>query len=706
MIFNKLRKAFSLTELLIVVVVIAVLFSAMLPIMTKRRNGATSGNEPVWQFVSGEQRDAFYDRNVPNLRTAAYFGVNPGDITSGATDYLSKAVIKANAKQHHIQFRYGNANGSLTGLFVMDDKGNTLGTGKLLGDSGENSNSIISKSTNSNNTVLGKGVFARVKNVSTLTSEGVTYGGVTSVGANSSMGKSSNSTIHSSTVAIGASANQYGNSANSVVVGSAAAKTEVRSVSDTTALGFGVLGLPDSSASDAVMAGPDAAALGSYSSGDVILGSNYVGDRSDHSGYNTIVGYGAYSNGPAKSSYITAVGYQACDSLGPESNSDTARKNATPSKKTCIGASSGGTFGPSSNSTKNIGWENDDLDHIFLGGAPQHQSVGGRSALEIHNIARKANVNSNEGYMAKSASYIHPGGAKPDMAPTVVMNSNLVVRGNVYWPTLDGNLRSHSLMMASPSGDTEKGADRCDRKCWSRFGRKYWRSGQCGSLWHDLFNTLGTIGSVLLVSAFNILVVGGVGGAVVCSILAVDAMKGANGERPVDPVAVNIIANSYDNSGNNVCAYGQGSTLQNYPRNTGGDYHFHGCPDLKLSDARLKENISENKAAIEKLLLIMPYNYTFKADKNAKPQVGVIAQDLQKYFPESVAKDNKGYMNIRLDEMFFASINTLKNLDSIVLNIENDVAVLESDADKLSNEHKSINKKINNMNNRLNKLEK
>ena len=344
MIFNKLRKAFSLTELLIVVVVIAVLFSAMLPIMTKRRNGATSGNEPVWQFVSGEQRDAFYDRNVPNLRTAAYFGVNPGDITSGATDYLSKAVIKANAKQHHIQFRYGNANGSLTGLFVMDDKGNTLGTGKLIGDSGENSNSIISKSANSNNTVLGKGVFARVKNVSTLTS----------VGANSSMGRSANSTIHSSTVAIGANANQYGNSANSVVVGAGAAKTEAGSVNNTTALGFGVLGLPDSSASDAVMAGPDAAALGSYSSGDVILGSNYVGDRSDHSGYNTIVGYGAYSNGPAKSSYITAVGYQACDSLGPESNSDTARKNATPSKKTCIGASSGGTFGPSSNSTKNI----------------------------------------------------------------------------------------------------------------------------------------------------------------------------------------------------------------------------------------------------------------------------------------------------------------------------------------------------------------
>ena len=60
--FNIFKRAFSLTELLIVMVVVAVLFSALVPIMTKRRNGLTNATEPVWQYVNDDDdKDAYFD---------------------------------------------------------------------------------------------------------------------------------------------------------------------------------------------------------------------------------------------------------------------------------------------------------------------------------------------------------------------------------------------------------------------------------------------------------------------------------------------------------------------------------------------------------------------------------------------------------------------------------------------------------------------
>ena len=61
------------------------------------------------------------------------------------------------------------------------------------------------------------------------------------------------------------------------------------------------------------------------------------------------------------------------------------------------------------------------------------------------------------------------------------------------------------------------------------------------------------------------------------------------------------------------------------------------------SDSRLKENIEEYDGGYEEILALMPYNYTFKSDNEKKPQVGVIAQDLQKVFPTAVSEGKDGY---------------------------------------------------------------
>ena len=130
------------------------------------------------------------------------------------------------------------------------------------------------------------------------------------------------------------------------------------------------------------------------------------------------------------------------------------------------------------------------------------------------------------------------------------------------------------------------------------------------------------------------------------------------------------------------------------------------CPDLKLSDIRLKENITENTDAINKLLYVMPYNYTFKADKDAVPQVGVMAQDLQKYFPQSVSEGKDGYLGIRWDEIFFATINATKELDVKLQTADKDLDSLEKDTKLIADGQKSVQKRIADLDKRINKLEK
>ncbi|MDE6138648.1 MAG: prepilin-type N-terminal cleavage/methylation domain-containing protein, partial [Candidatus Gastranaerophilales bacterium] len=174
---NIFKKAFSLTELLIVLVIVAVLFSAMLPIMTKRKIGSTSTNEPVWMFVNeDDQKDAFYDPGTPSWTSTAFIGVDPLDIADFKP--YSKVVLKAKKYQDMIQFRYGNnGNGNLAGVFAIDNKGNIITSSKLNGDDANNYNSIFANG--SNNTIAGMTAAEKLKGTS----------GSTAVGARSMMGK-------------------------------------------------------------------------------------------------------------------------------------------------------------------------------------------------------------------------------------------------------------------------------------------------------------------------------------------------------------------------------------------------------------------------------------------------------------------------------------------------------------------------------------
>ncbi len=90
-----------------------------------------------------------------------------------------------------------------------------------------------------------------------------------------------------------------------------------------------------------------------------------------------------------------------------------------------------------------------------------------------------------------------------------------------------------------------------------------------------------------------------------------------------------------------------------------------GVDNLPISsDARLKNIGTKYTSGLEDLKKLDIYNFTFKHDKTKSPHVGVMAQDLEKVFPTAVSVDQTGYLRIRWDEMFYAVINAVKELDA------------------------------------------
>ena len=86
--------------------------------------------------------------------------------------------------------------------------------------------------------------------------------------------------------------------------------------------------------------------------------------------------------------------------------------------------------------------------------------------------------------------------------------------------------------------------------------------------------------------------------------------------------------------------------------------------DLSInSDARLKANIISLGSTLAKLLQIDGKTYTMKKDENKKQKIGVLAQDIEKVFPELVSESN-GVKSVNYQGLVPVLINALKEQDS------------------------------------------
>ncbi len=594
-IFVKKIKALSLTELLIVLAIVAILFAAMAPIVTKRNIVQSYENESVWNFVPNDSdRNSYYDPGMLSWSSSAFVGMQPfvdetnsGKLVINSGDITYKGVTYP---QHHIQFRYGPGRGVNAGSLIF--RANNL----VLGTDTTSLNTFHNTSAGLNSMRIPLNHASKM----------VAYGDSVLAEANIT-----GSNIH--LIAIGDHAASYyassestpGSGGANTFIGAGAGKTN-GVVRNNVAVGYNAMGNLNYRASNNVFVGSQVGGgfLSSTASYNTIIGSLYSGNK----GYNTIIGYKAFQNGDSDVSKMTAIGYGACDSI----------TSSISGRNLCIGYNSA-HFDTKTTPVSLSGGE-----HIFIGGAPLiTNGFGGRSILEVHRT---------------------PSGN--DMNGTVILNSNLVVRGELG--TYTNAYTSFSLNPLISISAAQR-INQCKSDFWTNDIYRH----------NDIY------------SAF------------LCKREGITSLL----EQP-----------------SRITPWIQSSS--NLPETLVPSDQLGSYPDSVTSDIRLKTNISENKDGLEKIMQLKPYNYIYKNDEKRVMQVGVIAQDLQKVFPNSVSKDAKGYLKIRWDEMFYALINSIKELNSKIVKLSKDILNLDKDSKCVARQQKNLKKKISSINARINKLEK
>ena len=107
------------------------------------------------------------------------------------------------------------------------------------------------------------------------------------------------------------------------------------------------------------------------------------------------------------------------------------------------------------------------------------------------------------------------------------------------------------------------------------------------------------------------------------------------------------------------------------------------------SDARLKANIISLGSTLAKLLQIDGKTYTMKKDENKKQKIGVLAQDIEKVFPELVSESH-GVKSVNYQGLVPVLINALKEQDAMMKEQDNRLSKQQSEIDELKRMLKTL----------------
>ena len=147
------------------------------------------------------------------------------------------------------------------------------------------------------------------------------------------------------------------------------------------------------------------------------------------------------------------------------------------------------------------------------------------------------------------------------------------------------------------------------------------------------------------------------------------------------------------NDGYGAQAYGrevtQNASLIYYSDSAGKIIH-----QRQDSDRRLKYVGKDNNDGLAKIKQLKVFNYVYKKDTTKTPHVGVIAQDLQKVFPNAVQKGKDGFLTIRMEDMFYAVINAIKELDAKITALQKENQELKQLVKQVQEDNKRLDQRL------------
>jgi hypothetical protein len=104
------------------------------------------------------------------------------------------------------------------------------------------------------------------------------------------------------------------------------------------------------------------------------------------------------------------------------------------------------------------------------------------------------------------------------------------------------------------------------------------------------------------------------------------------------------------------------------------------CADefIVRSDLRLKKDVKPIEKALDKITNLRGVNFHWKdKEKDSRLQLGVIAQEVEKVFPEVVSTDDKGYKSVAYSNLVAPLIEAVKELKAENETLKKRITALE-----------------------------
>lgn len=696
---TKHKKGFTLIEVMIIMLMVAVAMAVTAPIMTQRKSDS---DDTPWKFAKDRSGDAYfaeYDDDITKVPSRVYLG-HKDTCTSG--QLCGRLMIEKNTDlRYPIIFK--PKNGNKYALFHDSDKF-LLGQESWYSKLGSKDVFLAPKLENSLSTGSQRTIVGYYGNSDRMNPEKISKCLWNKVGYPDTLGNG----------ATGKGACEHVTGETAIDTSSAYKKIYDKFISgsgDTASVTAGH-GATAPSGYYATAVGNNANAAG--------YGSVAVGyDASAAGNYSVAIGYGAN----AAAEKATAIGYMAENranggvSIGPM-----AGYGANDNILTAIGYMAGYNATPSHQ--YGYGVKQNFYNHDFVKTKDiEVECIGAEACKNMSSLPQYFTYRGNEN-LSLSNYPKHRMSIRPIISRVTVLgdeDTTVVVPGTLKYNTL----YSFQNINAQPSNGWElifansnmaiadMSNDSVESKPRYHFAFNVNSNTRTGSLFFDPYVPVTANNSPVL-RVFTTYQPNGCQSDVDYNIY--EEVKSCFRQVPIVPDAnwgienlrLNCIFNDkFENSSpspygslsidvDDVAAF---STYCSFTDYTG------------ISDKRLKNVSGLSTAGIDELNMLVPYNYTFKNDPKKTPQVGVIAQDLQNIFPDAVSEDENGFLTVRHEDMFYALVNAVKAFDIKLQELSfkstlKRIVKLNKEIKELEDENAELKAKISDIYKRLEKAEK
>lgn len=702
MLKNKHKfNAFTLAEMMVVMLIMSIVLAAMAPVMTTKNK---VDNSSPWKYSPNNSSDAYFGQGA-SMRAMI------GQLNGEDTDNGKLIINNLGSSFSHILFKNGN---TILGDLYMS--GNNLILGQRNGSStslGQNNINIGPNNwpstdiTGQSNIIIGDNAMTHLSTGSNNIGLGTTLTALTTGTGNVTIGDNSLISVTTGDGNIG-----LGNEANPAIT--TASKT-IAIGTNSVASSNGAIAIGSNlTSSEAHGAALDAAqARVSYS---IAIGNNATSGANSGGGQNSIaIGYQAKANSTSDSG-TSGIAIGAYSNAGDHSvalGTSALNSNTTGSDNIAVGTSAlkSNTTGPGNiaigENTLYSNTRGDDNIAIGRNALYQSDTGGGNIAIGYQAMYHQNDINTGNtavGYQAmvgtNSASNYHNtaigyralnragNSAKSAGQNTAVGSGALENNVTGYGNTAIGSDALNTVRQ----GDYNTGLGYF--ACANVTGSNKTCIGASSGPSYSAALGQGTEKTIFLGDADTTVYIPG--NLVVGKRAFIGASLGDSGTKR------NCLFYNTERGWHGVYGYKSSGDRDSWDFNMDDMINGRMWNDFRLgftlknyiSDRRLKYVGTNNNDGLDKIKQLKVFNYVYKKDTTKTPHVGVIAQDLQKVFPNAVKKGTDGFLTIRMEDMFYAVINAIKELDAKITALQKENQELKQLVKQVQEDNKRLDQRL------------